>query len=115
MLAGGCALLLAAMLHGDFQALDLPAVSARSWAAFAYLIVAGSIVAFSTFMWLMKHSTPARVVTYNYVNPLVAVILGWLILGEPITARTLVASAVIIGAVVIVTTEKSRHPRTQSS
>jgi len=115
MLAGGGALLLAATLHGDFQQLDLPAISPRSWAAFAYLIVAGSIVAFSTFMWLMKHSTPARVVTYNYVNPVVAVILGWLILGEPITARTLAASAVIIGAVVIVTTEKSRHAKTPGS
>jgi drug/metabolite transporter (DMT)-like permease len=59
----------------------------------------------------MKHSTPARVATYAYVNPVVAVLLGWLILDEPITTRTLIASAIIVTAVVIITTEKSRRPQ----
>jgi len=108
MLAGGGALLFAAILRGEHTHFDVSVISLRSWGAFAYLVAAGSIVAFSTFVWLLKHSTPARVATYNYVNPIVAVILGWLILGEPITVRTVAASAIIIAAVAIVTTEKSR-------
>ena len=64
---------------------------------------------FSTFVWLMKHSTPARVSTYAYVNPLVAVFLGWLILGEPVTARTLAAAAVIVVSVAVITTQRGRN------
>jgi drug/metabolite transporter (DMT)-like permease len=108
MLGGGAALVVVALLHGDFRALDVAAISARGWIAFTYLALIGSLVAFSTFVWLMKHTTPARVATYAYVNPVVAVFLGWLILGEPITSRTLVASAIIVAAVVIITTQKSR-------
>ena len=108
MLGGGGWLLLAALLHGDLMRFDAAAVSARSWLAFAYLIGAGSLVGFSTFVWLMKHSTPARVATYAYVNPIVAVFLGWLILDEPVTGRTVGASLVIVGAVVIITTRKAR-------
>lgn len=114
MLAGGAAMLIAAWLHGDFPPFDATAVSARSWGAFAYLIVAGSLVAFSTFVWLLKHTTPARVATYAYVNPVVAVFLGWLILDEPITGRTVVASIIIVAAVAIITTEKSRAARQKS-
>lgn len=108
MLGGGAALAVVALLHGDFAQLDLARVTPRAWTAFAYLIGVGSLVGFSTFVWLMKHSTPARVATYAYVNPVVAVFLGWLILGEPITPRTLVASAIIIAAVAIITVQKSR-------
>lgn len=108
MLGGGAALILVALLHGDFAQLDTSAISARSWTAFAYLVGIGSLIGFSTFVWLMKHSTPARVSTYAYVNPIVAVFLGWLILAEPITHRTLVAAAIIVAAVAIITTEKSR-------
>jgi drug/metabolite transporter (DMT)-like permease len=103
MLGGGVALMTVAVLHGDLAACSMGAVSARSWLAFGYLIVMGSLVGFSTFGWLMKHSTPARVSTYAYVNPLVAVFLGWLILGEPVTARTLAATAVIVLSVAVIT------------
>ncbi len=108
MLGGGGALLLAAISHGDFAALNFPAITTRAWAAFCYLIVMGSLVGFSTFVWLMKNSTPARVSTYAYVNPIVAVFLGWLLLDEPIGPRTLVASAIIIAAVVIITVQKNK-------
>lgn len=108
MLGGGGALVLAAALHGDFAALNLGAVSAHSWSAFAYLTIIGSLVGFSTFVWLMKNCPPAQVATYGYVNPIVAVLLGWLILDEPITPRTLVASAVIITSVVLITLEKNK-------
>jgi drug/metabolite transporter (DMT)-like permease len=111
MLGGGVALTLTALFHGDFAQLDFDNITTRSWSAFAYLVGAGSLIGFSTFVWLMKHSTPARVSTYAYVNPVVAVFLGWLILREPINSRTLVASAIIVAAVAIITVQKSKAPK----
>jgi len=108
MLGGGAALTLTALVHGDFGQLNVAGIAPRAWVAFAYLVCAGSLVGFSTFVWLMKHSTPARVSTYAYVNPVVAVILGWLLLGEPIGPRTLVASAIIVTAVAIITVQKNK-------
>jgi len=115
MLAGSVALALVALVRGELTAFSPAAVSAHSWLAFGYLTSVGSLVGFSTFVWLMKHSTPARVATYAYVNPLVAVFLGWLILHEPITSRTLVASAVIVAAVAIITVQKSRAAPARSA
>ena len=112
MLGGGTMLVLVALAHGDFAALDVEAITGRGWIAFLYLTSIGSLVGFSTFVWLMKHSTPARVATYAYVNPVVAVFLGWLVLGETITSRTIVASAIIIAAVVIITTQKNKVAKT---
>jgi drug/metabolite transporter (DMT)-like permease len=111
MLGGGAMLLLAAVAHGDFAQFQFAAIGRRSWLAFGYLVAIGSLVGFSTFVWLMKHSTPARVATYAYVNPIVAVFLGWLLLDEAIGPRTLVAAAVIVAAVAIITTGKSRAKR----
>ncbi len=108
MLGGGVALTLAALVHDDFARLHIAVIAPRAWLAFAYLIAVGSLVGFSTFVWLMKHSTPARVATYAYVNPIVAVFLGWLLLNEPITSRTLVASAIIVTAVAIITVQKTK-------
>lgn len=115
MLTGGIALLAVALPHGDAVALDIGAISPRSWWAFVYLVAMGSLVAFSTFVWLMKHSTPARVATYAYVNPIVAVFLGWLILDEPVTSRSLVASAIIVAAVAVITTVKGRAAKGKSA
>lgn len=108
MLGGSAALAFVAGLTGDWRRLDLAAISTASWTAFAYLTLFGSIIAFSTFVWLLKHSTPARISTHTFVNPIVAVFLGWLILAEPITSRTIVASVIIVAAVVIVTLQKHR-------
>lgn len=108
MLCGSVALTIAGLLHGDFGRLDLSAISSRSWIAFVYLTLVGSLIGFSTFVWLLKHTTPARVSTYAYVNPVVAVFLGWAILDEPVTGRTLLASAIIVAAVAIITTRRSR-------
>jgi drug/metabolite transporter (DMT)-like permease len=108
MLGGGCALTLVALGRGDFVHFQFAAVTAKAWGAFFYLIVAGSLIAFSTFAWLTKHSTPARVSTFAYVNPIVAVLLGWLLLDEPIGPRTLTASFIIISAVLIITLQKNR-------
>ena len=109
MLGGGVALGVTALLHGDFARLDLAAIYTRSWEAFFYLIIMGSLVGFSTFVWLMKHCPPARVATYAYVNPVVAVLLGWLLLDEPFGPRTVVASAVIVTSVVIITMQQNRR------
>jgi drug/metabolite transporter (DMT)-like permease len=108
MMLGGVSLGLVAILHGDFAVLDVSAISGRSWLAFVYLVLIGSLLGFSVFVWLMKHSTPARVATYAYVNPIVAVLLGWWLLDEPVTQRTLVSAAVIVVAVAMITMQKNK-------
>ena len=87
MLAGGAALLVLSVVLGEPWAFDASAVSLRSVLGLLYLIVFGSIVAFSAYIWLLRVSTPARVSTYAYVNPVVAVLLGWALAGEALTAR----------------------------
>ena len=108
MLAGGVVMIVFGLAVGEFPRVHLAAISARSWLAWSYLVLAGSLVAFPIYIWLLKHSTPARVSTYAYVNPVVAVILGWAILNEPLTPRIALAAAVIIGAVAIITVAKNR-------
>lgn len=103
MLCGGLVLVLAAWAGGEFSRFDPSAVSARSAWAVAYLIVVGSWIGFSAYIWLLKASTPTKVSSYAYVNPVVAVFLGWAVLGEPVTASTLAAAAVIIAGVVVLT------------
>lgn len=110
MITGSGALLLTAGLGGEFSRLDVARISPEAWQAFVYLVAIGSLIGFSTFVWLMRHSTPARVSTYAYVNPVVAVFLGRLLLNEPIGPRTLMASVIIVTAVVIITVQKSRAP-----
>lgn len=109
MLMGGLWLVLTAAALGEAGSFDPAAIAAPSVLAWLYLVFVGSLVGFTTFVWLMKHSTPARVSTYAYVNPIVAVFLGWLILDEPIGPRLLVASAIIIAGVAIITSQKNRN------
>ncbi len=109
MVGGGVMLLIAALVRGEAGRSVLGAVTPASWFGFVYLVLVGSLVGFSTFVWLMKHAAPARVATYAYVNPVVAVILGWLLLGEPITSRTLIGSAIIVTSVAIITTQGGRR------
>lgn len=103
MIAGGATLLLAGVVAGELPHAHWGGFSTRSWLAFAWLVIPGAWVGFSAYIWLLQVSTPARVSTYAYVNPMIAVFLGWLLLDEPVTARTLVASAVIVAGVAIVT------------
>ena len=103
MVAGGILLLLAGGVAGEIGEIRPSAVSARSILAFAYLVVFGSIVAFNAFTYLLDVSTPSRVSTYAYVNPVVAVVLGWLLAGEALTPRIVLGAAVIVSAVVMVT------------
>ena len=103
MLCGGAGLLLVGLVSGELAAFHPSAVTLRSALAVLYLIVFGSLIAFSAFVWLLGVSTPARVSTYAYVNPVVAVLLGWALAGEPLTVRTLAAAAVIVAGVVLIT------------
>ncbi len=105
---GSAWLLVASMVLGEPWHFHFADVSSRSIAAWAYLVVAGSLVGFTTFVWLMKHSTPARVSTYAYVNPVVAVFLGWLVLHEPVSPRIFVAAGVIIAGVATITIAKTK-------
>lgn len=106
MICGGAALLLLSLFHGEPARFHLAQVSIRSWLSFFYLIVFGSWIAFSAYVWLLKVSTPARVATYAYVNPVIAVILGRLMLNEPLGIRTLWAAAIILAGVIITTLPK---------
>jgi drug/metabolite transporter (DMT)-like permease len=102
MLLGGAATLVAAAAIGDFGALRLDAVTTVSAAALAYLTLIGSVVAFSTYAWLLRNVPISTVSTYAYVNPVIAVALGWAILSEPVTAATLTGAAVIVCSVAFI-------------
>lgn len=102
MLGGGALLTTVAAVGGEFGRVDLGAVTLASWAALAYLVVFGSLVAFSAYVWLLANVRSDLASTYAYVNPLVAVLLGWALLGETVTARTLLGGAVIVVAVGLV-------------
>jgi drug/metabolite transporter (DMT)-like permease len=107
MLTGGTIMLAMGFLAGEAAAFTGPAISSRSLWAFIYLTVAGSLVGFTAYSWLLTVTTPARVSTYAYVNPVIAVLLGWAIGGEPLTGSMLVAAAVIVVAVIVLTTRSA--------
>ena len=108
MLAGGALLTVAGLATGEAAAFDPGAMSPRSLGALLYLITFGSLLGFGAFTWLLRVTSPARVATYAYVSAVVAVILGWALLGEPFGPRELAAAAVIVGGVALITTAKLR-------
>jgi drug/metabolite transporter (DMT)-like permease len=105
MLSGGAVLALMGLAAGEWNELSLAAASARSWAALAYLLVGGTFIAFSAYSWLVRTTRPTLVATYAFVNPMVAVFLGWLLAGEPVGPRTVVAAALIVSSVALVSRE----------
>jgi drug/metabolite transporter (DMT)-like permease len=107
MIAGGVLLTLLAAVTGELAQVNLATASFRSIGALLYLIVFGSILAFNAFVYLLKAAPPARVATYAYVNPVVAVGLGWLLANEPIDARMIAATGIIVAAVAMVTFGRS--------
>lgn len=111
MLAGGVCLLVAGTLTGELARVQLDQVSLRSLLALVYLIVFGAIVGYSAYIWLLRVSTPARVSTYAYVNPIVAVLLGWVFANEALTLRMWLAAAVIVGGVALITTARGASMR----
>jgi drug/metabolite transporter (DMT)-like permease len=111
MLCGGSLLLLAGLVTGEAGAVHLEHITLASWLSVLYLIVFGSLVAFSAYVWLLTKVATTAVSTYAYVNPLVAVFLGWAVLGEHITGQTLVAAALIVVAVALILLRPPRSPQ----
>lgn len=111
LLAGGVMLVAFSGINGEFGRFHLSEVNVNSILALAYLVVFGSIVGFSAYMWLVKTTTPARASSNFYVNPMVGVFLGWLVLGETISDMTFVAAAVIIAAVALIVTQKKHSAK----
>ena len=103
MLSGGGALVVAGLAAGEVGRYNLADASTRSLLSLLYLVVAGSLIGFTAYTYLLQHTTPAKASTYAYVNPVVAVFLGWAFAGEAITRRTLLAAAVILAGVAIIT------------
>ena len=104
MLSGGIMLTLTAAMLGEFRGFRVQAVSRAAWLALAYLIVAGSIIAFTAYVWLIHHESPTKVGTYAYVNPVIAVLLGYFLGGEPLGARTVAGTLLILVSVIVITT-----------
>jgi drug/metabolite transporter (DMT)-like permease len=110
MVGGGLCMIAAGLASGEVARTDLSAVSLRSAAAWLYLVTFGSIVAYPAYIWLLGHVAAARVATYAYVNPVVAVALGWALAGERVGALTLLAAAAIVVSVALVTAGQRAAP-----
>ena len=112
LLAGGVILTVIALASGELSGGSLDHVSGRSAGGLAYLVVLGTVVTFSAYVWLLRQVAPSRVATYAFVNPVVAVVLGWALAGESLTVGAVVASAVIVVAVAVAVSERERAPVT---
>jgi drug/metabolite transporter (DMT)-like permease len=102
LVCGAAMLLLAASVTGEFHTVQWNHVSLRSALGLAYLIIFGSVVAFTAYTWLLQRCPPTLVATHTYANPVVAVLLGWLVASEPLTLRLVLASIAILGAIVLI-------------
>jgi drug/metabolite transporter (DMT)-like permease len=114
MLVGGILLTVTAAMLGEFRDFHVAAVSPRAWLALVYLIVAGSIIGFTAYVWLLHHESPTKVGTYAYVNPVVAVLVGYFLGGEAIGTRTVLGTLLVLVSVIVITTtpkKQSAHQR----
>jgi drug/metabolite transporter (DMT)-like permease len=109
-LAGGTALVIAAALSGEFRGFRLSQITTRSWLSIVYLAIFGSAIGFSAYVYLLKHSSATHVSTYAFVNPIVALFLGWSLGGEVLSLRTILAIVIILGAVIMVITAPRKSP-----
>jgi drug/metabolite transporter (DMT)-like permease len=110
MLAGGVFLTLAATALGEFRDFHPSAVSRGSWFSLLYLIVAGSIIGFTAYVWLIHHESPTKVGTYAYVNPIVAVLVGFFLGGEALSSRTILGTLCVLISVIVITTTRAKKP-----
>lgn len=108
MVSGGTVLVVVSFIFGEWRTFHPGAVSANSWFGLGYLIVFGSLIGFTAYSWLLKNAQPALASTYAYVNPVIAVFLGWLIAGESFTGQMLIGASIIVGSVVLITSHKNR-------
>jgi len=111
LLAGSVQLLLVGTIAGEYRGFSLSSVSMRSWLSLGYLIVFGSVVAFTAYNWLMEHYSPTLVATHTFINPIVAVLLGWLMAGEAVTFNVLLSAAMVVSAVILVDRGMARLPQ----
>jgi len=110
MLAGGIMLTLAAAAFGEFHNFHPSMVSSGAWLSLIYLIIAGSIIGFTAYVWLIHHESPTKVGTYAYVNPVVAVVLGYFFGGEPLGLRTILGTMFVLISVLVITTTQAKKP-----
>jgi drug/metabolite transporter (DMT)-like permease len=110
MLAGGIMLTLTAAAFGEFRKFHPSTVSREAWFSLLYLIVAGSIIGFTAYVWLIHHESPTKVGTYAYVNPVVAVLVGYLFGGEVLGLRTILGTLFVLISVIVITTTRARKP-----
>jgi drug/metabolite transporter (DMT)-like permease len=110
MLCGGVACFVTAAVTGQFGELHTDEFTARTWSAFAFLVVAGSLVAYTAYVWLLRNAELSLVTTYAFVNPVVAVILGAVILSEPFTLRSAVATGAVVAGVILMLRRKPAKP-----
>ena len=108
MLAGGVFLWATSAALGEFRSFHPLNISREAWLALGYLIVAGSILAFTAYLWLLQHHSATKVGTYAYVNPVVAVLLGYLLAGEPLSARSVLGTLLVMVSVVLITTQRAK-------
>ena len=113
MLCGGLLLLVTGVVTGEMRRFHPSSVSMLSFASFIYLVVIGAVVGYTAYIWLLRHCDPAKVATYAYVNPIVAVLLGTFFAGETVTVRTLVAAALIVGSVALIITAQQLRARVE--
>jgi drug/metabolite transporter (DMT)-like permease len=110
MLCGGIGCLIVAAFTGEFGQLHRDEFTLHAWLAWAYLVVAGSLLAYSAYVWLLRNAELSLVTTYAFVNPVVAVILGATILSEPFTIRSLIATAAVVAGVILMTRRRVPDP-----
>ena len=110
MFAGGALLIVATAALGEFRDFHPSAVSRGAWLSLLYLIIAGSIIGFTAYVWLIHHESPTKVGTYAYVNPVVAVLLGYLLGGEPLGLRTILGTIFVLISVIVITTTPAKKP-----
>jgi drug/metabolite transporter (DMT)-like permease len=109
MLVGGILLACGAAAFGEFRGFHPEAVSRGAWFSLLYLIIAGSIIGFTAYVWLIHHESPTKVGTYAYVNPVVAVLIGYFLGGEELGPRTLLGTLFVLVSVVVITTTRAKQ------
>jgi drug/metabolite transporter (DMT)-like permease len=114
MLAGGVLLALTAGALGEFRDFHPGSISREAWLALLYLTVAGSLIAYTAYVWLIHHESPTKVGTYAYVNPLVAVLLGYFLGGETLGLRTILGTLFVLVSMVVITTTRGKKPESKS-
>lgn len=102
LLAGSIQLLTVATVLGEWRGFSFSHVTAKSWLAFGFLVIFGSVITFTAYNWLLEHYSPTLVTTHTFINPVVAVLIGWAVAGEHLTVSAGIATAMIVGAVMLI-------------